>query len=163
MCSAPAVALEFDPDELFYFATPRIIPENSDMTNGFWYVSLYYSVTLGLESVGKVEMYRWHVTLTNNYQKTTRWKEKIKNNILTLQENITERIALCSRKQNVESSTNVWEKSNMDRTWAREQFSWYLTRINSSTRVKLTRKKNLSEFNICSTHIAFPMYVEKKN
>ena len=35
MRSAATVALEFDPDELFYFATPRIIPENSDVTNGF--------------------------------------------------------------------------------------------------------------------------------
>ena len=35
MRSAATVALEFDPNELFYFATPRIIPENSNMTNGF--------------------------------------------------------------------------------------------------------------------------------
>ena len=35
MRSAATVALEFDPDELFYFATPQIIPENTTSTNGF--------------------------------------------------------------------------------------------------------------------------------
>ena len=33
--SAPTVDLKFNLDELFYFATPRIIPENSDVTSGF--------------------------------------------------------------------------------------------------------------------------------
>ena len=40
MRSAAIVALEFDSGELFYFATPRIIPENFDVANGFD-VSLY--------------------------------------------------------------------------------------------------------------------------
>ena len=35
MRSAATVALEIDPDKMFYFATPRIIPENSDVINGF--------------------------------------------------------------------------------------------------------------------------------
>ena len=35
MRSAATVALEFDSAKLFYFPTPRIIPENPDVTNGF--------------------------------------------------------------------------------------------------------------------------------
>ena len=35
MRSAATVALEFDSAKLFYFPTPRIIPENPDVTNSF--------------------------------------------------------------------------------------------------------------------------------
>ena len=35
MRSAATVALAFDSAKLFYFPTPRIIPENPDVANGF--------------------------------------------------------------------------------------------------------------------------------